>query len=473
MDGAVVPSESHKQYEATFGRLLEWMKTKYGANADRRKPTETDVKAYIHYLANEREGRDGRVGLAPTSLQTYVCELKKMMMWKFGWPETSKCWLIAEAHVKDAKKTHVPVQSSTFEWEEIVPFFKSQEEWPKNEKDKNLLVATMVSAAIVAGARTNELNLMTRDCLSIDEATGETLIKLPWRKTKKNGPQSFRVAADVDGPLSPNRCAPQYLALRREAETKYRAEISSEPDSPLWYYVERGKMVNKVVGKNAFGTFPSYIAAKMGLDNPERYTGYACRRSAASHAAEECTTLEMMAHFGWSNAQTAMIYVNQTKSAQRTMSRKITAGTNSNRRKQWQHRPTAADGFQQRQTNIGAAYYDHRAYSRQLRNNDDIRHDTERPTIGVTVVRRVRLQADRFVGVDSIDLVVVFDVRSSAANIRSYVRFVCWSLFSGRRQRHHHQQASQYESTEACVRRAQRRRRRKRSSPCQRRQRRR
>lgn len=171
---------------------------------------------------------------------------------------------------------------------------------------------------------------MTRDCLSIDEATGETLIKLPWRKTKKNGPQSFRVAADVDGPLSPNRWAPQYLALRREAETKYRAEISSEPDSPLWYYVERGKMVNKVVGKNAFGTFPSYIAAKMGLDNPERYTGYACRRSAASHAAEECTTLEMMAHFGWSNAQTAMIYVNQTKSAQRTMSRKITAGTNSN-----------------------------------------------------------------------------------------------------------------------------------------------
>lgn len=295
-----------------------------------------------------------------------------MMMWKFGWPETSKCWLIAEAHVKDAKKTHVPVQSSTFEWEEIVPFFKSQEEWPKNEKDKNLLVATMVSAAIVAGARTNELNLMTRDCLSIDEATGETLIKLPWRKTKKNGPQSFRVAADVDGPLSPNRWAPQYLALRREAETKYRAEISSEPDSPLWYYVERGKMVNKVVGKNAFGTFPSYIAAKMGLDNPERYTGYACRRSAASHAAEECTTLEMMAHFGWSNAQTAMIYVNQTKCAHNVAKNHCRHQQQQlHRRKQWQHRPTAADGFQQRQTNIGAAYYDHRAYSRQLRNNDD------------------------------------------------------------------------------------------------------
>ena len=69
------------------------------------------------------------------------------------------------------------------------------------------------------------------------------------------------------------------------------------------------------MGKNMLWGIVKDVATILQLDNPETYTGYCFRRTAASMAADGgATTQQLQRAFGWKSVNSAQKYVEESQS---------------------------------------------------------------------------------------------------------------------------------------------------------------
>jgi len=200
-----ISQESKQQYLAEFERLQKFRRTKYGLNADRRAPTEDDVKAYIHDMFHEREGRGGRKGLAPTSISKIVSCLKRMMNAKYQWSEDLVLWKNAEQRVNDDLRHHKPDSASAFDIDDLTTWME-----PKRQ-EKEFLTQVVISIGVTCGLRVGEMQCMLNEDVFVDPKDGDLVIVVRERKTHKTGSTTFRIAKELDGALSPWRYVGRYV----------------------------------------------------------------------------------------------------------------------------------------------------------------------------------------------------------------------------------------------------------------------
>jgi integrase len=253
---SIIPVESKEQYLAEFDRLLKFRRERYGDDADKRDPTEADVKAYIQDMFHERGGRNTQKGLAPKSISKYVSCLKKMMNAKYGWSEDLVLWKNAESRVADAMKGRKPNSASALPLDDV-------EKWltPKRE-NKEFVAQVAVSIAVTCGLRVSELQALKNEDVYFDAKTHDLVIIVHKRKTQKTEPTSFRVESNLRGPLSPITYVEQYARLKADS----KIESVNNPKSPYFVQVRDGKIHNQVVGYNSFAEYVKLVAHDLDLD---------------------------------------------------------------------------------------------------------------------------------------------------------------------------------------------------------------
>ena len=107
-----------------------------------------------------------------------------------------------------------------------------------------------------------------------------------------------------------------------------RASLGEDVDGPLIKGVPNGTFVNQPMGKSYLSSIGKDVAGVLKLDNPERYTGHCFRRTAATMAADGgATTQQMQKAFGWTSANTAQRYVDESRVGARSMANIMSSNT--------------------------------------------------------------------------------------------------------------------------------------------------
>ena len=85
------------------------------------------------------------------------------------------------------------------------------------------------------------------------------------------------------------------------------------------------RLVNQPMGVNTLYGIGKDVAIKLGLENPETYTGHCFRRTAATMAADGgATPQQLQRAFGWQSISTAQRYVEESQSGARAMASILT-----------------------------------------------------------------------------------------------------------------------------------------------------
>ena len=98
-----------------------------------------------------------------------------------------------------------------------------------------------------------------------------------------------------------------------------------QPDEDLFHKSLKEGYGKAVMGVNYLAKTGRMLAAELGLEDPDAYTGHCFRRTAATEAANAgANTLQMKRHFGWKQESTALKYTEETKERARKMARFLT-----------------------------------------------------------------------------------------------------------------------------------------------------
>jgi integrase len=309
----VIPQVSADQYNDAGEKFENWLESKCGAG---KSVSENVVMAYFAYLKENGNTKSGE-GLKGSSRMSIMSRLKTYLLAKHGFDSISKCWTTIARTIQDDMNQEPPKQAKTFTQQQLDDFFT------RAPNDDNWLVTKVAaSVAIVCGNRPSELyNMLGDDVKRLDNGGWE--ITVSKRKTQKRHAATFVVPPDVDGPTSPLRYLPAYMALRAEKQV--------DGHEPLFWQVRRGKMTKQRVGENSFNEMTKNMASFLELADAEQYTGYALRRSSATLAAENgANSMQMKTHFGWKNDKMANRYVDSTTKSKAEMSRLIAGACGTN-----------------------------------------------------------------------------------------------------------------------------------------------
>lgn len=273
--------------------------------------SENVVMAYFTHLKESGNTKSGE-GLKGSSRMSIMSRLKTYLLAKHGFNSNSKCWTTIARTIQDDRNQETPKQAKTFMQQQLDDFFTTA------PNDDNWLVTKVAASVAIVCNRPSELyNMVGDDVKRLDDGGWE--ITVSKRKTQKRHAATFIVPRDVDGPTSPLRYLPAYMALR--------AEKQFDGQEPLFWQVRRGKMTKQRVGENSFNEMTKNMASFLELADAEQYTGYALRRSSATLAAENgANSMQMKTHFGWKNDKMANRYVDSTTKSKSDMSRLITGG---------------------------------------------------------------------------------------------------------------------------------------------------
>lgn len=149
----------------------------------------------------------------------------------------------------------------------------------------------------------------------IKEEGNVLLITIRPSKTVKA--RRFTVA-DSDT-ISYVRLVKQYLSLRPQ-------NVSTDR---VFLRYDKGKCTNQVVGINTFGACPMQIARYLKLDDCEKYTGHAFRRTSATIMANSGMTIDQIQRqVGWKSASMATGYVEESVSNKKNVSNIIGSAIN-------------------------------------------------------------------------------------------------------------------------------------------------
>lgn len=96
------------------------------------------------------------------------------------------------------------------------------------------------------------------------------------------------------------------------------------PHGRFFVFFKNGKCTTQPVGINTFGAMPKKIACFLCLNEPEKYTGHAFRRTSASLLADSGADLLMVKrHGGWKSSSVAEGYIDTSKGNKKIVAQHI------------------------------------------------------------------------------------------------------------------------------------------------------
>jgi integrase len=270
----LLPDKSRALYEAAYARYVEWCTS----NRVSRPAYGTDW-VLLRFL-KEKSSQ-----YAVSSLYSLLAKLKSTIAAHDSIEiKVPKC----ELFLKKMSKNHTPKKSHVFEQSELEQFLANAPE--------DMLVAKVVATLSVFGAlRKSELHSIHIGDITIKEKEGYSILV---KSAKTNPERSFWM------PWKDGKFLRKYLKLR-----------PADCPSNLLLAVRGGKVVRQCIGIHSIAAIPSKVAEYLKLPEPEKYTGHAWRRTAATVAVDAgCDFLNLKKIGGWNFDSVAQGYIDTSVS---------------------------------------------------------------------------------------------------------------------------------------------------------------
>jgi integrase len=277
------------RYDEEYTKFIEWLKVE---NVIISCVNDEILLVYLSNLSKVNK---------PSTLWSKFSMLRSCLKVKHNIDATSfpKCCAL----LKRLSASHVPKKSSVLSADEVSKFMSEA-------PDYEWLLTKVVLALGVFGAcrRDDLLNLNVEDVKDCG-----SFMTVFVKEGKTNVRRSFTIT-DEDCPFKPCELIRKYMSLRPSNMTSKRFIIG----------YRQGKCVSQNVGKNTIACVPKNVAKFLGLENPERYTGHALRRSSASMLVEGGgDLLTLKRHGGWKSTSVAEGYIEESISRKVEVSKKL------------------------------------------------------------------------------------------------------------------------------------------------------
>jgi integrase len=284
--GGLVPQKTQAQYLAAYQRFQLWLDGK-----GTTKISENTLLAYFQELLAVKK---------PTTLWSEYSFLKKMI--RVNHSIDIGQFLSVSDLLKQKTKTHSKKKAATFTSEEIDKYLSKAPDTLQFVQDK---LAFLIS--LFGGLRSEETCRL--DFKDLEEFEDHIKVTISSRKTDQaaNG-TTFFVTASKESFRYPLH----YLRKYKQAFSKI--------DGPLFRQIKNDKVTAQKRGKGYFYELPKRIAEFLQLENTEKYTGHAIRRTATTWLAERGVTATVLQKFGgWKSSSVAQEYVDDTDTIRKTI----------------------------------------------------------------------------------------------------------------------------------------------------------
>lgn len=274
-ESRLIPQKSKDAYEKEYAKFITWLED--------QKVTDINERVMLAYLQKMSEQYKVSTMWAIHSKLQCLLRLNKGV--------DIKSFVKVHAFMKAISKNDVAKKAYVFKENDLRKFFI-------DAPDITYLFLKVVAIfGIFGSSRRCELcDLRLHD---IKEEGSVLVITIRPSKTIKA--RRFTVA-DNDA-ISYVRLVKQYLSLRPQ-------NVSTDR---VFLRYDKGKCTNQVVGINTFGSCPLQIARYLKLDDPEKYTGHAFRRTSATIMANSGMTIDQIQRqVGWKSAAVASGYVEES-----------------------------------------------------------------------------------------------------------------------------------------------------------------
>ena len=180
--------------------------------------------------------------------------------------------------LKNYQYGYQPRQASAFTKDQIQRALQLP---PQKDKNDWILKKCAISLSFCGGMRGIELRSLTLGSLEQDkEGVWVTFNQAKSQTVVKN---RFLVPFDLE---HPELCFAQPIIEYKNL--LHQCLPGLVPEDPLFFKpLKNGKFSRQVIGKNKLSDIGKEVAARLGLPNPETFTGHGWRRSSATEAANQ------------------------------------------------------------------------------------------------------------------------------------------------------------------------------------------
>lgn len=300
----LIPSASRRQYEKAYNDFRSWCKSKNVADG---YISENVLVSYLEHLS-------GRY--SPSTLWSIFSMLKATLLRYDG--KDVRSYERVQLLLKRKSAHYKTKKSEVFSKENITEFLR------RADDDVFLDIKVAVLLGIFGACRKGELTSMkTKD---ITDYGDHLFVRIPVTKTGVE--RSFIVVGHVDPALDALAYFRKYVALRPTFTEDHPHK------SRFFLQYRKGKCSRQPIGSNTFGKMPSRVATFLKLENVQRYTGHALRRTGTTWLADTGIDKVNLKRYGaWKSDQVVEGYIADSKTNKRKLAEKLNGNDDGNNKR--------------------------------------------------------------------------------------------------------------------------------------------
>jgi len=290
-ESRLIPQKSQDAYKKEYDKFITWM--------EEQKVTDIIERIVLAYLQKMSEQ------YKPSSMWAIHSKLQTMLRINKG--VDLKSFVKVHAFMKAISKNDVAKKAYVFKEDDLRKFFTEAPDITY------LFLKVVAICGIFGSCRRCELC----DLRLYDIKTEGSVLLVTIRPSKTVKARRFTIA-DSEA-ISYAHLVKQYLLLRPK-------NVSTDR---VFLRYDKGKCTNQVVGINTFGSCPLQIARYLKLDDPEKYTGHAFRRTSATIMANSGMTIDQIQRqVGWKSVSVATGYIEESINNKKNVSNIIGSAIN-------------------------------------------------------------------------------------------------------------------------------------------------
>lgn len=276
----VIPAKSKDVYEKAYARFMAWL-----ASQGTDRISENTLLPYFREMLKEKK---------PTTMWSEYSALKKMLRVRHA-IDISAFASISDT-LKQESKRHQKKKAATFTSEQVDEFLEKAPDTLEFQQDKLALLL-----GLYGGLRSEEYcSIQFEDVQMFDD---HLKVTIKQRKTDQAGEGTTFFALS---------CQQQFRCPVKTFR-RYRDAFHIKQEGPLFRQVRSGKVTQQKRGKTFFYDLPKRVAEYLRLDDKEKYTGHAIRRTATTWLAERGASTNIIQKFGgWKSASVAQGYIDDS-----------------------------------------------------------------------------------------------------------------------------------------------------------------
>lgn len=279
------------------------------------KPTEDNFMGYFDFLRREKSYQ-------ASSMWSIYSKLNNTYSLLYG-RKFQQDFPRLTLQLKNYNAGYVRKMSSIFSRNQVLDFLQMSPDGPKSFW---LLRKCVAAIAFSGGLRCAEVKNIKFEDLDLQEE-GYYVEYVPAKQRQEVRKSRFLVPRNK---LQPEQCFARHienylnLALDCYGTENLHGDLFRT-------CLKGGGLSTLSMGINFIYKIPRCVAEALQLPNPERFTGHAFRRSAATNAADSgANSVELRRHFGWKDDQTANKYLQESKPQLAKMAKLITDNESPN-----------------------------------------------------------------------------------------------------------------------------------------------